>query len=216
MSQTWECTFKESLIESITSSLSYSVLFDENLNDHLQEEQMDLKGHYWDPETVQAITWYLDSRFFCRPKASKSQEELHEGLKPLDEKAMTMLLMDGPNTNWAVLNKVKDFGHKNELLQIIDIGSCGLQVVHGAFKTGVKAFAWQLQKILGGLRIHQSYGMILLKLYSTINPSLNSIRPNIIHQTIIWWNIMLIHWFLSSFNSSRMLLTCYLHTFYNF
>ena len=99
---------------------------------------------------------------------------------------MAMLLMDGPNTNWAVLNKVKDFGHKNELLQIIDIGSCGLQVVHGAFKTGVKAFAWQLQKILGGLRIHQSYGMILLKLYSTINPSLNSIRPNIIHQTIIW------------------------------
>ena len=59
-----------------------------------------------------------------------------------------MLLMDGPNTNWAVLNKVKDHGNKNELPQIIDIGSCGLQVVHGAFKTGVKATAWQLEKIL--------------------------------------------------------------------
>ena len=61
---------------------------------------------------------------------------------------MIMLLIDGPNTNCAVLNKVKDYGNKNELPQIIDIGPCGLQVVHGAFKTGVKVTVWQLEKIL--------------------------------------------------------------------
>ena len=49
---------------------------------------------------------------------------------------MIMLLMDGPNTNW-VLNKVKDHRNKNELPQIMNFGSCGLHVVHDAFKTGI-------------------------------------------------------------------------------
>ena len=76
---------------------------------------MDVQVRYWDPETVQAVTRYFDSRFFRRPNANKIQEELHEGLKALDEKAMIMFLIDGPNTNWAVLNKVKDHRNKNEL-----------------------------------------------------------------------------------------------------
>ena len=129
------------------SSLSYSVSFDESLNHHLQEEQMNVQVRYWDPETVQAVTRYLDSRFFRRPNANKIQEEQHEGLKPLDEK-MIMLPMDGPNTNWEVLNKVKDHRNKNDLPQIMDVGSCGLHVVHGAFNSGVKATGWQLEKIL--------------------------------------------------------------------
>ena len=143
----WISPFKETLIESIKSSLSYSVSFDESLNHHLQEEQMDVQSR-WDPETVQAVTRYLDSRFFRRPNANKIQEEQHEGLKPLDEKTMIMLSMDGPNTNWEVLNKVKDHRNKNDLPQIMDVGSCGLHVVHGAFNSGVKATGWQLEKIM--------------------------------------------------------------------
>ena len=79
-----------------------------------------------------------------------------------------------------------------------------------------------LQHKVGGLRMHQlpvvqrTYRKMLLKLYSTINPSLNRISPKIILCMIIWWNIMLIRWFLWNFNSSRMLSTCYLHTFSNF
>ena len=123
----WISPFKETLIESIKSSLSYSVSFDESLNHHLQEEQMNVQVRYWDPETVQAVTRYLASRFFRRPNANKIREEQHEGLKPLDEK-MIMLPMDGPNTNWEVLNKVKDHRNKNDLPQIMDVGSCGLHV----------------------------------------------------------------------------------------
>ena len=59
------------------------------------------------------------------------------------------------------------------------------------------------------------HGRMLLKLYSTINSCLNRISPKIIHHMIIWWKIILICWFLWSFNSSRMLPTCYLHTFSN-
>ena len=114
--------FKETLSENIRSSPLYSVSFDESVNHHIQEEQMDVQVHCWDPETVQAITQYLDSRFFCRPNASKIQEELHEGLSPLDEKAMIILCMDGPNKNCAVLSKVQDHRNKNKLPQIMDVG----------------------------------------------------------------------------------------------
>ena len=48
--------FKETLIESIKSSPSYSVSFDESPNHHVQEEQMDVQVRYWDTETVQVIT----------------------------------------------------------------------------------------------------------------------------------------------------------------
>ena len=47
--------FKETLKVS-SLPLSYSVSFDESLNRHLQEEQMDVQVHYWDPETVQSVT----------------------------------------------------------------------------------------------------------------------------------------------------------------
>ena len=42
------------------------MLFDESLNHHLQEEQMDVQIRFWDG---QVMTRYLDSRFFKRPNA---------------------------------------------------------------------------------------------------------------------------------------------------
>ena len=98
------------------------------------KKSKDVQVRYWDPETVQAVTHYLDSRFLRRPNANNIQEELREGLKPLDQEAMITLSMYGPNRNWAVLNKVKDHRDNNELPQIMAVGSCGLHVVHDAFK----------------------------------------------------------------------------------
>lgn len=140
--------FKELLIQNIKNSLTYSILFDESLNHHLQEEQMDLQVRYWDEKNVQAQTRYFDSRFFLRPNADNIVEQLLEALKPLIANSMLMLSMDGPNTNWAVLEKLKAFRSKNEMPQVMEVGSCGLHIVHGAFQTGVKATSWQLEKIL--------------------------------------------------------------------
>jgi len=56
--------------------------------------------------------------------------------------------MDGPNTNWKVLELLHDDRCENDLPSIVNIGSCGLHVIHGAFKTGVEATDWSLNKIL--------------------------------------------------------------------
>ena len=37
---------------------------------------------------------------------------------------------------------------ENEFPSVINIGSCGLHVVHGAFRTGFQSVDWYLQKIL--------------------------------------------------------------------
>ena len=63
---------KETLIENMRSSPSYSVSFDESMSDPLQEEQMDVQVRYWNPETVEAVTRYFDSRLFRRPNANKN------------------------------------------------------------------------------------------------------------------------------------------------
>ena len=56
--------------------------------------------------------------------------------------------MDGPNTNWKVLELLHSDRCENDYPTIINIGSCGLHVIHGAFKTGINATDWDLKKIL--------------------------------------------------------------------
>ena len=40
------------------------------------------------------------------------------------------------------------YREKNELPQILEIGSCGLHIIDGAFQTGIKATGWQLDRVL--------------------------------------------------------------------
>ena len=59
-----------------------------------------------------------------------------------------MLSMDGPNTKWKVYENLKSHGTEKEFFQIMDVGLCGLRVVHGAFQAGMKANEWKLEKVL--------------------------------------------------------------------
>ena len=50
--------------------------------------------------------------------------------------------MDGPSVNLKFLQKVQDDKVENEQLALIDIGSCGLHTVHGAFRCGAQSTGW--------------------------------------------------------------------------
>ena len=58
--------------------------------------------------------------------------------------------MDGPSVNLKFLQKVQDNRVENEQPAMIDIGSCGLHTVHGAFKCGAQSMGWKLKEILSG------------------------------------------------------------------
>ena len=59
--------------------------------------------------------------------------------------------MDGPNINWKFLELLAESRVEAEIPSLINIGSCGIHVMHGAFKTGAKASGWGVSKIMKAL-----------------------------------------------------------------
>ena len=56
--------------------------------------------------------------------------------------------MDGPSTNWKVLKLLEENRNDKEYTPLMNIGSCGLHTVHGAFETGTEINIWNLGKIM--------------------------------------------------------------------
>jgi len=71
-----------------------------------------------------------------------------------DEKKMLQVSMDGPNVNLKFLKDLKAF-LKNDKdqndVELFDIGTCSLHVVHGAYKTAHNACGWKFHVFLRSL-----------------------------------------------------------------
>lgn len=80
-------------------------------------------------------------------KAENILESFKEGLKPLKLDSLLQVSMDGPNVNWKFLRLLQE----DEDVNIVDLGSCGLHVVHGAFQSGHKAAGWTVNDFLRGI-----------------------------------------------------------------
>ena len=60
--------------------------------------------------------------------------------------------MDGPNVNWKLYDSiVQEQSANDNYPDLIDIGSCSLHVVHGAFRTGAQKTKWGIDGILKAL-----------------------------------------------------------------
>ena len=63
--------------------------------------------------------------------------------------------MDGPNINWKMLDLIVEDRNSNETYpNLLDVGSCSLHVVHGAFRTGMKQIGWGIDLLLKSLYSH--------------------------------------------------------------
>lgn len=49
---------------------------------------------------------YFDSQFLLRPNADNLLESLTTAIKDLSQEKLIQLSMDGPSTNWSVLDKL--------------------------------------------------------------------------------------------------------------
>ena len=130
--------FKEKLEARISSSPWFSVSFDESLNRHQQECQMDVNIRFWDSEKKIAQSVYYDSKFLLRPNAPNLKEAIFDSIKALSLGKFLHLAMDGPSTNWNVLEFVNEYLIDNGFVKTINIGSCSLHILHGAFQTGIQ------------------------------------------------------------------------------
>lgn len=56
--------------------------------------------------------------------------------------------MDGPAVNWKFLRLLRE---EQNCDNIIDIGSCGLHIIHGALQSGHKSAGWNVNEFLRGI-----------------------------------------------------------------
>ena len=136
------------MIKSVKDLPFFAASFNESLNKIYQDEQINVHIRYWDNEKGLLKTNYLYSRFVFRPNADNLHDELHNALQFLPEKNMLQLSMDGPNTNWKVFELLFSDRNEKEWSNLLNLGSSGLHIVHGAFQTGIKATNWEVEEVL--------------------------------------------------------------------
>ena len=142
---------KANLRERINQSPCFSVSFDESLNHHQQKCQMDVNVRYWNESKHIAESAYYDSKFVLRPNALNLKEELLKAIEDLSIRKFIHLGMDGPSTNWNVLDLIDEHLVSHGFVKTLNIGSCSLHVLHGAFQTGILASDWEIEKVLKSL-----------------------------------------------------------------
>ena len=82
-----------------------------------------------------------------RPNGSNLVEELENSLVNLYMARMIHLSMDGPNTNWAVFEKMQQNCQMKERASLGNLQSCGLHTMSGALQAGISSTSWKLEKV---------------------------------------------------------------------
>ena len=141
--------FKSLLKEKVKSSNGYVLLFDESLNHELQKKQMDFHVRIWNHDKVE--TRYYDSQFLGHASAEDMLEKFHSCKEDLSCRNLIQLSMDGPKVNWKFYEMVEQELKRDYSCTLLNTGSCGIHIVHGAFKDGCDAAGWTVQKTLSSL-----------------------------------------------------------------
>ena len=109
---------------------------------------MDLLVWFFDNSTNTVNTRFYDSHFLGHATHQDLHKQFTDISNELDSNKLFQISMDGPNVNLKFYEAVVTERNENEQHQLINIGSCGLYTIHGAFKTGFEKSAWKIKKIL--------------------------------------------------------------------
>ncbi|XP_077545839.1 uncharacterized protein LOC144158676 [Haemaphysalis longicornis] len=142
--------FSSSLQQEIEKADCYVVLFDESANDFLHQKQMDVHIRYWD-SSQRVTTKYFTSVFMGHATADDIQEKLLNSLEQLPLSKVLQISMDGPNVNLKFFRGLQEYLQQNYQVQCVDLGTCGLHIVHNAFRAGLTASHWGLDTLLSSL-----------------------------------------------------------------
>ena len=73
-----------------------------------------------------------------------------ESALPIRE--IIQISMDGPNVNWKFYKLVREkLSEEFDDTKLINIGSCGLHIIHNSFKSGATASGWDISSLLSSL-----------------------------------------------------------------
>lgn len=142
--------FKDILDDILKKSNHYVISFDESLNDITQNCQMDILVRFFDEIDQKVKVRYLDSRFIGHSTHQDLFNHFTDAIAKLNNNNIYQISMDGPSVNLKFLEKVQNERRNDEQHELINIGSCGLHTIHGAFKGGVESSGWNMKQTLHG------------------------------------------------------------------
>ena len=111
---------------------------------------MDLIIRYFDSVENRVNVRYWDSTFFEHGTHQYLLIQFENALRGLKPSHMYQISMNGPSVNWKFLSEIQKNRNENKQHELIDIGSCGLHIIHGAFKTGAEKTDWNIKQTMKG------------------------------------------------------------------
>ena len=141
--------FSSMLAAKVRATGEYVVLFDESLNHDLQAKQMDVHVRLWDAGRVS--TRYFTSTFLGHACADTLHGKLSDACSEVGKRGILQLSMDGPNVNWKVFNLLQREVEAETGHSLLNLGLCGLHIMHNAFSAGVLETEWNLDSVLNSL-----------------------------------------------------------------
>ena len=141
------------LLKELKDATCFVISFDESFKVELEKEQMDFIVWYFKDGEVKSRC--LSSRFLGHTIAKDLKRAFEECTEKLNLKKLIQVSMDGPNINWQMLDLILEDRNSNETYpNLLDVGSCSLHVIHGAFRTGMKQTGWGIDLLLKSLCSH--------------------------------------------------------------
>ena len=142
--------FVNNLLKSkVRKEVRFVLLFDESMNQTTHSKQLDMHVRFWTECGV--VTRYVTSAFLGHATAEDILERFEQCCEGLDLRHLQQLSMDGPNVNWKVFRLLSEKLETECSNTLLDIGSCGLHIVHTAFKDGCSASGWEIHKLPSAL-----------------------------------------------------------------
>lgn len=100
---------------------------------------------------MEVKTKYIGSEFLGHSSAADIVKKLTKMLSETGLRNLLQLSMDGPYVNWKVFELTQKEMNKQVDKALLNVGSCGLHIVHNAFRDGAKATGWEIEHTLSSL-----------------------------------------------------------------
>ena len=141
---------RQLLLNKLNIASFIAVSFDESLNKLTQTCQMDLIARYWHEADQQVKVRYWDSKCLGHSAHQDLLSHFNQSIDKIDLTKVVQISMDGPVVNLKFFEKLVNYLEEIGANGRIDIGTCGLHIIHGTFTSGFEATRWSMKDLLKG------------------------------------------------------------------
>ena len=124
-------------IDSLKEVPFYSLSFDESCKNALKKGQIDLHVRYWEDTKDHIVTRYLDSSFIGKSSTNDVCSDFKSFTEILEDEKYLQVSSDLPDVNLGFRDMLSIAGSNADVgKKLLDLGTCGLHIMHNAFKHG--------------------------------------------------------------------------------